>query len=106
MEWIEILKEGLLFGVPIVILAASIAQAIKTYVWKVEGTKAFLLALGVGTAIDELYLFSQFDPVSIEDGVIMALAGLVFAFITPGFYQLLKATSASGARAVLQRKVK
>lgn len=99
MDWLEILNGALIFGMPIAALASSIVQLIKQYIFRVEGTQAFLLALAIGAILADGFLFINYPPASFGDAIIMAIAGLVFAFITPGFYQVLKATAKSGAQA-------
>lgn len=90
MEWLEILESAILFGAPLAIVGSTITQLIKQYILKVEGTQAFLLALGVGAVVSGTFLFINFPPASIEDGVVKGVASIVFAFLTPGFYNAVK----------------
>ena len=106
MELYEALQSAVVFGVSLTVAVTTFVNLVKQW-FGLEGSPVRLLALGLGTLLGSLYLIFIFVPAPAEvlDYVFRVVAALAWSFLSPGFYELLKQTSHSGAEKVAEEVV-
>ena len=98
-QFIEALRNAVLFGVSLTAIVVTVIQAAKDKFPGFQGPVVKWVAIGFATLIGSLYLIYNpefgLPAVPFDYGARIA-AALIWAFLTPEFYDLLKGTSAKG----------